>query len=465
MITVKELLNREKECQLYEKEINGFQFWQYERFYIFSCLQSTETPNAYTQNLPSLNNTLKYYIKNSRRLNVKNNVDICFFPHPRRVFNGIAYESIYTDGIAEKFPNSVSVERFYEMQHLEPIQSSNVLYLDRTIIEAKILFLLTKKCLKKQVKKLKTQIRAELQNALQGIATQDQIEKITLHTLQDYYLYQYYHKYYYRLLLKLKPKLIVEVVSYNIHCMVVNEVCKDLGITTIELQHGYIEPNHLAYNYAPNTTIRQFPDKIYLFGDFYKKNAQYPISQDNLVVVGFPYFERELEKHQVIKKEDYQCTIVFLSQGTPNSIAMLATELKKILCDKKIRILYKLHPSEYHNWKQLHPELDGSGIEVIGLDGPTLYECLAISDIQIGVRSTSILEGLGFGLRTFIYNQKEGGCMRELVDRGIAESVSTAQELAEKLDEHPIPKYEIKYFWHGNAMNDLEQALKAELGV
>lgn len=470
MITVDELLEREKEFRLYDKEINGFQFWQYERFYIYSNLRRSFEQNNKEPNMRShrsLKKYLKYYVRNGRNFRIKKNVDICFVAHPRRVYCDGVYECAYTDAIAEKFPNSVTLERFYEMQHFEPIKSSNVIYQDRVIIHEKVYFLFMKKICRQYVENLKQQISTELQEALQGIATKEQIEIFTLHTVEDYFRYKYYCRYYQQLLRRINPKLVVEVVSYNIHCMVINEICKNLGITTIEFQHGNLNSQHIAYNYAQNHGIRQFPDKIYLYGNYYREDVRYPITRDKLVVVGFPYFEREVNKHRLIKKEEGRYTVVFLSQGrrwTP-SLFQLALDLQQIMQGQNTRIIYKLHPSEYENWEQLYPELQGSGIEVIGAGNVTLYDCLAASDVQVGVYSTTILEGLGFGLRTFIYSQKEAESMQGLLDMGIAELVGTAQELADKIGQKHTtqPGYDINYFWRENSLNNMEQALRTEL--
>lgn len=464
MIIIEELLEREQKYKLNNKEINGFQFWQYERFYIYSCLRVSEQSDECTNNKKEWRKILKYYIRNGRRFKKVDSVDICFIPHPRRILNDGAYECIYTDAIAKKFSNSIMLERFYNLQHLEPIKSSNVLYLDRTVIEANIQFILIKKFLRKHYRRIKQQIHTELQIALQGIATNEQIQRFTLHAVQDYYLYQYYRRSYRKMLLQLKPKLVVEVVSYSMHCMVINEICKELGVTTIEFQHGYMDRNHMAYNYTSGSIIRQFPDKLYLYGNYYKTGIRYPIAQENIVVTGFPYFERETKSYQGLKKEDGRYTIVFLSQGkwTP-LLSQVAVDLQERMQGRNVRILYKLHPLEYETWRQIHPELENSEIEIIGAGGMTLYECLAVSDVQVGVYSTTILEGLGFGLRTFIYNQREASYMQNLLDMGIAELINNAQELVEKIEQKNERQYDTDYFWHKDAMKNMEQALANEL--
>ena len=64
-----------------------------------------------------------------------------------------------------------------------------------------------------------------------------------------YYMYKAESRYYRRIINTLQPKVILEVVSYNRKCMVINEIANEMKITTVELQHGTIGKEHIAYNY------------------------------------------------------------------------------------------------------------------------------------------------------------------------------------------------------------------------
>ena len=311
---IEEFLKREEEFHLCEKEVNGFQFWQYERYYIDSFLRLSGKTAKSAKG--SKRRILKYYLVNSDRIKQKQPIDVCFIPHPRRrLWNGV-YECIYTDAVNQKFPASISLERLYERNHMEPILSSNVVYMDRTVIEASLYNILNGVLRKGKKKKIAEQIYKEISISMQGLLTEEQMKKIARKTSDDYYIYKYSYRKLKTMLSQMKPKIVVEVVSYNSKCMVINEICKELGILTIELQHGWIGRDHVAYNYAPGSVVKQFPDKIYLFGEYYKTKANFPISQDNLIITGFPYYERELQKYKELRRKDTRYTILFLSQGS-----------------------------------------------------------------------------------------------------------------------------------------------------
>lgn len=458
---VEKLLEREAKYHLCEKEINEFQYWQYERFYVDKCMRQIDTANL-DNNKVDVWKLLKYYLRNSDHFKKTEPIDICFISHPRRQFKDGYYECIYTDALAKKFPDSITFENFFARDHLEPILSTNVLYMDRPIIEAEIYervmgFFKRKKSISETIYK-------ELTVALKGLITEEQVAEVARRGAGDYYRYQYLRTKFKKILEKMKPKAVVEVVSYGPKCMIINELCKDMGIPTIELQHGWIGKEHIAYNYAPGSVVKQFPDKIYLFGEYYKTSADFPISQRNLIATGFPHYEREVQKYNNCKCRDLRCTVLFLSQGKyAPSLPQLAVDLRRMTKEEKVRIIYKLHPVEYSTWKQTTPQLMEKGIEVVDLKGMPLYECFANSDVQVGAYSTAIYEGLGFGLCTLLSMQDTGDYLQDLIEDGIAERIESAADIVKKIQHHEPIAYDIHYFWKGNALHNLEQELRMQL--
>lgn len=464
MDLVEEILKSEEKYRLWEKEINGFQFWQYERFYIYKNMRTPDKPFV----KPEIKKwkLLKYYITHSGRMRKGMQVDICFLAHPRRSLKEGKYECIYTDELAKKFPNSITFERFYEEDHLEPAQSPNIVYMDRAIMEAALYSAWKMRFCRRSREKVEKRIYDEIEVAMHGILTSEQVRESARRAAGAYYRYQYTYKRLKRLLARMKPKIVVEVVSYSQQCMIINEICKELDITTIELQHGWLGKNHLAYNYPAGCVIRQFPDKMYLFGDYYKNDIRCPIPKDKLISVGFPYFERELREYKAHRRTDERYTVLFLSQGRfTRSLSLAAAELYKITDRQKVRIIYKLHPGEYEDWRDIHPGLEGSGVEIVGKAGISLYDCFRTSDAQVGVYSTTIFEGLGFRLRTFIYQQEFADYLKGLIELGIAEPVRSASELWEKIQKRCTVDYPTDYFWKENALANLEYELCSELGM
>ena len=120
--------------------------------------------------------------------------------------------------------------------------------------------------------------------------------------------------------------MIFVVVAYENQAIV--KAAKDLGIEVIELQHGTISPYHLGYSYPENTMrinneireIEYFPDKILSFGDYWQNSSHFPIDKENIISMGFPYFEEnsrtymKMAEHKENEKTK-QKQILFISQG------------------------------------------------------------------------------------------------------------------------------------------------------
>jgi len=266
---------------------------------------------------------------------------------------------------------------------------------------------------------------------------------------------------YHALLEKMAPRLVVLVCSYGRETFV--EACRTTGIPVAELQHGTISPYHLGYSFpGGNRTKRIFPDFLFLFGDFWKEDIDYPIPQERVFSVGYPYLEQEVKRYSGVSKRDQ---VVFLSQGTVGTeMSRFAVELSQ--CTRfPFSIVYKLHPGEYARWRMEYPWLAASEVDVIEDDRVPLYRLLAESKMQIGLNSTAIFEGLSFGLKTFLIDLPGVEHMEGLVRRGTAAMVSSVEEVVEKAKDESFSHVEIAEFFKPNALKNVINVLEKLLGA
>lgn len=132
---------------------------------------------------------------------------------------------------------------------------------------------------------------------------------------------------------------------------------------------------------------------------------------------------------------------MFLSQGPIGKrLSNLAIDLAKKLNKDEYRILYKLHPGKKERYKEEYKKLEQYGILVIYKDEDVLYELFANSEVQIGVYTTAVYEGLGFGLDTYIYKIELSEAMDELCNLGYARYVNDGDELYKHIMEGATPK-------------------------
>ena len=468
---ISRFLEIEKKYALYEQRINNVNYWNYSRVQIWNFeigaqklgLQETHPTKklSFFEKLKLAGGLLKNFMWRGK---IFSNIDILFLAHERRTKIEGKYKCIYTEPLARMYPDSMTLDMPYEYRHIRPESDERRYYIDYILIIGNLYYqihkLLKTGHYKKTLSLVKKQMEQPLKEILDSYQVSLPLEKFYMILLKKLLVVECERKLYDRLLIKVKPKIIVEVVYYGMHGMMLNELAKKHGIPTVELQHGAMYKDHAAYQFNWDNTIPQMPDKVFLFSYFWKERIRLPINKDSLVVTGFSYFEEN--RNRYIKNRTYQNrkTILFISQGTiGHMLSQLAVEVADVLLPE-YRIIYKLHPAEASIWKTRYPYLKDSGIEVVGNESKDIYEYFAISDIQVGVYSTAIYEGLGFGLRTFIYNQ--ANALYELVHAGYAQIVNNSCELAKLVrEERELKSGDL--FWSEHALDKMKTELNKQL--
>lgn len=460
-------LQIEKKYDLYHQEIEGVQPWLYYRmsfwnYQICSDLLGLSDSSAKQTNLELIYKNLLRVFKLPFTGKDINQADILFFAHERRLYNGSYFECIYTDKLAKKYASNIVLERPYRKQHLKPVEIENIYYTDMIGIKGNLYYSYhmhrkTKKynCILNQIKKVFCEPLAKI-SLLYCIELDYQ--KIYEHLTKIVMENMIIKKEYIRIFNKVSPKLLVEVVYYSSHCMILNELAKEKGIPIIELQHGTMHLAHAAYQFPGGCgEIKQFPDYVFVFSEYWKKCAHLPIPEDHIKVTGYPYFERQLKQYKSNLNKEDKVNIIFVSQGTiGNKLSRLASDLCDLLDENTYHIIYKLHPGEYAGWKERTPWLIKNNIEVVDSLEHNIYEYFAKCDIQVGVYSTAMYEGLGFGLRTYIYNIGHADTMAELCEQGYADYVSNATELLENITSMDRnTRQDGKEFWKMNSFENI----------
>ena len=203
----------------------------------------------------------------------------------------------------------------------------------------------------------------------------------------------------YSILFKIKrPKEVYVVVSYGQGD--ITFAAKKLGIPVVELQHGVISQFHLGYSFPSRVRkLDYFPDRIYLWSQYWKSQLFAPISADAISIREFDYLKVMREKYRgVVKKKQ----AIILSQGALGDRIAVAIS-KNLEIFSSLKLIYKLHPGEYGRYQYYKKlmELKSSGqVEVV--EECDLYQIFAESQYQIGVFSTALFEGVEFGCKTIL---------------------------------------------------------------
>lgn len=438
MNEVQRLLEIERKYAKFNDTIDGFTYWTFARYEIIWDIikQRKGYGEAHSQGSISLMRKLRMFINAAVRGKCSaRNIDILVLNHERRVYNGKEYECIYTDEVVQRMGNAVVVERPYRESHFTPIPTPNIIYTDAVEIGSTVRLLLYRFVRKRKHKEIKKAVEQRIAlvctKMCEALDVENNLTKYVDLIADLYVVYGIKRKYYEKVICKYCPKAIMEVVSYNFDCMVVNEIAHDKGIPTIELQHGTTGKEHWAYNYPSGIRIRQFPDYFFAFSEFWCQGTEYPIPEKNRKSVGFPHLDKCATGLPNKMQNSEKKIILFISQGTVGELlSNMAIELNNVIDRKRYKIIYKLHPGEYAVWRERYPYLQNSEIEVVDNNKIDLYSLFQKSFCQIGTYgSTATFEGLYFNVLTFIYEPAARSFLRDLWEQGYAQKFTTIDEL------------------------------------
>ncbi len=470
MELIDKFIKFEYEEDLFNKEIQGVKFWHYIRFSIYhKILKQKYNVGQAHSNLSGKKFITRFWYKIMQIPDfiLKNPLyglkqkDILVLNCARKIRNGRFYNDIYTDDFLKNIKKSYYVfEEPYLEKHFIPIRSKNIRYFDYiNFVRAvkKIFF----KFINPNFGKLCSNDINRLFLLLNAINKAFNVNFDKYKEIKDVenliLTYKISKKYYEKILNKIRPKVIIEVVSYGFSRYLFNELAKKRGIKIIELQHGVIGKYQIAYNFYRKRELETFPDYIFLFGEYWKNNTRFPLEVDKLIVTGFPYFEGKLQKllknsRRNSKKEN----ILFISQGTiGKELSKLAIKLDKLIDCKKYNIVYKLHPGEYDRWEGEYPWLKKSNIKIVDNNKKNLYYYFSKCNFQVGVYSTAIFEGLSFNLITFIYKIYAYKSMKDLYENNYVQLVTSAEEIVRGLNSNKKNIENKEFFWKSNSLKNI----------
>ena len=467
---IDDFIRIEQKYDLYHLEVDDVQPWMYYRssFWnyqickeLLSLSSNIQRRDGIKSHVQQLKNKLHSIMNGNARKTCK--ADIVFCSHPRRIKANGYFECIYTDCLLDRYPRSIVWEEPFLERHLTPVKAEHIFYTDLLEMRARWYRKMLSRLKTSKYQRIYEKIQKGFAKPLKEIGEAYQFEisseeiysKLTEIVLEIRTLRAAIDK----RLDKIAPRLIVEVVWYNKGSMVLNELAKAKGIPTVELQHGTMHTAHAAYQFADGCgEIKQFPNYVFVFSEYWKNCAHLPVDDARIKVTGYPYFERQLCQY---KKADVGAgkitNIIFVSQGTiGRELSRLAADLCDLLDKSKYHIIYKLHPAEYEGWRERNPELLKDNIEVIDSLEHSIYEYFPKCSIQVGVYSTAIYEGLGFGLTTYIYDVGHADTMIELCQQGYAVYVKSVEKLYGHIISDGVDgSNRGKEFWKMNSLENI----------
>lgn len=447
-------LDIEKELNLFDREFDGFHFWNYTRVYLYNTI--LKELNGRGEAFPREN------IGFSRALSIargcifnsqykfkyyKKKKDILIMGSPRKMLVEGKYKSIYSDFIADNYSSTLTVERPFNYMHFTPSYSQNNFYLDSMFVSREICVRVMQRFrpISVNISDLIGRIKEELGADISEASFVKRISYL-------YYRYKITKKYFNKMLDAISPKIVILICYYNFENLVLIEVCREKGIPSLEIQHGLTGKMHSAYNFGCYNKNILVPDIFCTYSSFWSDSIRLPKELVRVYDTGSVFYDEQIVKY---KKSENPKAIIFLSSGTVgNRLSEIAYELSTMI-DSKYQIIYKLHPGEYENWKSRYSILDKApNIQVIDNADTSLYELFSQSIMQVGVYSTALYEGLGYNLKTLVLDIPDAAFVSDLIALNYATLIKDAKDILSKLDDC-ISNYDSDMFWKKDAAKNI----------
>ena len=485
-LSTKEMVNRfldiEKTHGLFDKDINGYFFWPYMRFNVFSALQRAMMPLS--ESHPDFTHRKRFkgwaffryvflrkfrkilaYLKYNPLLALRRR-PLLFALEPRLMPIGDRGAiPIMLDFFVEQLSLPYAVLEYASGKEYAELPSN---YRTFRPFASWIRKFLCKYSVRR--KSVSDPLRSAVEDALSCIEKEFDVflPKKDLASLATGQMinYRIYRPVFKKYLKRLGVKCVVTSCHYHPLNMLLGEVAYEMGIRRVELMHGLVSREHIAYN-LPQKSALHTPDDLLVWGEFWKAGASnYPFQ--NIVATGYPLFNYVRfcypRKTFVVQKH-----VLFISQGDVGvTLSKLAVALADALPADSFVIRYKLHPSESKSWRALYPWLTDSKVEVVDNSNTSIYKEFAESSVMVGAFSTALIEGFAWGVKALVLeNCPMSDVMRPFQKFGLVSFVSTLSELCEGVKasvSFPVSNKEIESLFASGAVEAIVEHLEFCLG-
>ena len=291
-----------------------------------------------------------------------------------------------------------------------------------------------------------------------------QVEKKTLK--RDFIERSYFDFIFFTFVIKrLLPKKLI--LCDNGSCKGIYEAADRCSIRSYDVQHSLMSRYNILYSYSKKVSRESvvMPSKILTYGKYW--NDKYQTYADR-TAVGSPF--HEIKKNEVIIKEVSKPFRDFEKEKTMLIISSMRSgkKLEKIVISlanqlEDYQFIYKLRPNEYPFWKEVYSDefVQHPRIFVVDKDEIGLYELFKVSNYQIGINSTAIVEGMTFNLKTFILKDSWYLEMIDFIKDGYVKLIESDDEVISGINKNNFKLIDAHELYLDNSFENLEKELQS----
>ncbi len=370
---------------------------------------------------------------------------------------GKQYYDIYVDPLNELFENYVVFDWPSAKAERHPVEKNHIpLKIPLSVLLEKVLpsspSMRNKEILEKVIKDFAEEY------------TLDE-KKIKKHILESIVIFKIIKGKIRKKLEGINPSIVIVRAAYGRFQMGIVQACRELGILTIELQHGLIYEHHYGYVKKTKSENRDcVPDMIFTWGDFFSDiiSKGYLFKREDIQSVGFPHIEKiMMKKYETDKKikdfcKKFQKIVLVSGQSTEYIDTFVRKVTEK---NKEIGYIYKPHPRDARKLEFIE-----SNIILIERERD-IYSLFQFADANVTALSTTMLEALAFDLPSIIIASDDiDVTSMGLIDNETIYLVKNTDEFIEVISKIKIAdekaKKRAEYFFKKNALTNMKKTIK-----
>lgn len=170
------------------------------------------------------------------------------------------------------------------------------------------------------------------------------------------------------------------------------------GVYVVEIQHGLINHNDLGYNYPGINNIPYFPNKLILFGEYWKKKASFPKNSE-IGIESIPYYFSNIERIRRVRKTEFLYDIaLFFGHRLP--IDFLTVFIER---NRRLKLILKPHPLTLPDDLLFIKNFCKSYSNItVSSDELNYYDIFAMTKFIVTISSTIMYEATACGVPVFV---------------------------------------------------------------
>lgn len=425
-------LNMEKKYKLFNFiNEDGIYYWDIVRYNVYNIIVNSLSNNKIVKKRKKKHYTIGKLFKLFYNI-IINELYLFYIIHFKNIKYVFYISSRYRNKDGDKFVDFAveDVLNFIDNNYfiIESFNNKSKAYFPYYLIIKKKLFKLTR------LLKIKNKNYKVAKIIKDNFSVNKDINQLIDEMITNFKIDYYFYK---RIFTKINPKIVF--VNQNGIQKGLFAAANDLNITTVEIQHGLINYNHMAYSYNKSISynhINTLPKYYLTMSDFWKNNVYYPVK---MRTIGNSNFYCKPDK----SSNKYAITIIFANIYTKN-LLKLTKEIATHFKNEKIFV--KLHPNQRSEINFIREKLKHfCNIKVI-FDEKNVKHLFKISHSIVVIQSTTVYEALQSGVKVFIYKKQNYTIHKDIFNNENVYLVDSINDIKNNIHNKFIFNKNIQYF-------------------